>query len=493
MQVMYLLVISVIAGVSFYFYAAFNDAGFNSDHAAHALMANDFDWEHGTFYWGQNRLGSFLPWIASYPVKWFGWHPLYVTGTLNYLFLLAGFFLLARYLRTYIQKILLAIFIFWPLTGFHFLVLIGHPYAAQLFLLALAALFFERAGGWLLAGSFGRVLLHITLFFVAFTLSVWVSELSGMLAVLFLLLALFDKEILKEIACIWHEARKYFVLGGIYLVVLILASYRFYVWTKSNAPVDPEYDRIFIDTGAEISQQWKWMMEDITFRLGHTDKDWSWTVFYYALLLAGVLLFVQFIQRVMQKQVQKPQLALVLCLLTGCIMLFFSVWNYRFSFDVKYFTPLYVLLVFYYLYSVSYSKKWIGRTVLVLSCVSALGALADNKRVLGMTNFNVAKELSPFSKLPEGGMIAGYWLAYRVAAFGPDNLLAVPIDVHYVRNAHQVEEVLAKERIYVIRNGFLPDSLPLPDTLRQFNQLLIKTSADTTVSSITFASYKVKK
>lgn len=54
--------------ISYQFYIRFSlwhFKGLNSDHAIHILMAESFDYTKDWYYWGQNRLGSFIPMLGA--------------------------------------------------------------------------------------------------------------------------------------------------------------------------------------------------------------------------------------------------------------------------------------------------------------------------------------------------------------------------------------------------------------------------------------------
>jgi hypothetical protein len=67
---------------------------------------------------------------------------------------------------------------------------------------------------------------------------------------------------------------------------------------------------------------------------------------------------------------------------------------------------------------------------------------------------------------------------YKVNAIAPYNLTGVPIHNDAQRNKHMIEEVLDKPIIYVIKNDYLDMEKPMPDTIIQFERVLVKIEKD---------------
>jgi hypothetical protein len=74
--------------------------------------------------------------------------------------------------------------------------------------------------------------------------------------------------------------------------------------------------------------------------------------------------------------------------------------------------------------------------------------------------------------------LATYWMAYPYAALHPGEVVALPHDREYVRNAHQLPQLLASDTILVLGSYWLDH---YPDTLVQFGQPLLRAGTPDTV------------
>lgn len=110
---LFILFITLLVSISFYFYAPCNSPLYNSDHAVHTLMSYDFTLPRDMFYWGQNRLGSLFPMVCYPFIKLFHIHPLYVVSVMNYIFLLITTLLVASFIKNKWIALALAMAVFF--------------------------------------------------------------------------------------------------------------------------------------------------------------------------------------------------------------------------------------------------------------------------------------------------------------------------------------------------------------------------------------------
>jgi len=163
----------ILITLSFLVYAPVNYKFLNSDQGIHALMAANFDLKKCTYYWGQNRLGSLLPFLSSFLVK-LKLDSLWAVSIVQYAFLTGFFLLIAKEFKTEVLKIAFCIFLFFPLVSFIEVLNIGHPYAPQLFLIATLFILYRN-----ITNDFSvKNIFIIGLFWATSFLSIWVSELS---------------------------------------------------------------------------------------------------------------------------------------------------------------------------------------------------------------------------------------------------------------------------------------------------------------------------
>lgn len=91
--------------LSFVYFAPCFYFDYNSDHSIQILMSISFNFKRDFFYWGQNRLGSFLPMI-TYPIfKLTHAHPLYLISIVHYILLVFSCYLLSKFTSNYFIKL----------------------------------------------------------------------------------------------------------------------------------------------------------------------------------------------------------------------------------------------------------------------------------------------------------------------------------------------------------------------------------------------------
>ncbi|MCF8255825.1 MAG: hypothetical protein K9J84_14705, partial [Bacteroidia bacterium] len=247
-----------VALVSYFFFGPLNPKFFNSDQAIHVLMTCDFNWTEDAYYWGQNRLGSFLPLLASPIYQATNIHPIFLLGFLNFLFLLIAYYFLQKHIESNYGKLFFLLALFFPHPTYYYLLLIGHPYGAQILCLTLSVhtyILFKRKLENDYSKISGLVYLYLFLFFVFSTLSVWINELSLLLFLgIFLSLLrskLNGKYFFAEVLKNWRHY-KYLWFTSIFLVYL---GYSFIHYLKVNAFQDAEYSKTFIFSKEDILKQ----------------------------------------------------------------------------------------------------------------------------------------------------------------------------------------------------------------------------------------------
>lgn len=165
--------------LSFYLYSPINYKFLNSDQGIHALMAADFDFNNCFYYWGQNRLGSILPMLASFLVA-LNFPPLLAVSLIQYAFLLSTYIILFKLINNYVLKLAAMILLFLPVVTYVEILNIGHPYAPQIFFSVLL-LYLSR----IISSSYSfKNILVILLFWFIGLLSVWVSEVSFIVVII---------------------------------------------------------------------------------------------------------------------------------------------------------------------------------------------------------------------------------------------------------------------------------------------------------------------
>jgi hypothetical protein len=138
-----LLCIYCLAPIVFFSYHLYSLSGapwpiISADLAIHPLMAYYLTfWDF--YYWGQDRLGSIIPFLAAIPVKGFGLDAVDVVTWVVYALLLVGWAGMAILLQNPFLAWVFGVFLLTPPPHFAWLVFAGHPYTGQIFFFGLMA------------------------------------------------------------------------------------------------------------------------------------------------------------------------------------------------------------------------------------------------------------------------------------------------------------------------------------------------------------------
>lgn len=467
----FLFVIGFItASVSFFFYGPINGAFFNSDQAIHVLMVLDFDWPADAYYWGQNRLGSFLP-MVSLPFFYFTKaHPILVLGLVNFSFVLLGFFILQAEIKSPLGKTFFLLILFFPHPTYHYLLLIGHPYAGQFFCLAVSIWFFKRLKIQIEVGQslFDIKSISYLVFFMIFSFfAIWINELSVLLF-LGLVLAKYDLQNKRTNLFLfsfyrWSIMKWYWLLA----TLLSIAFVYFFLYLKSFATVDNSYHKLFITERQQIVTQLGYFLAQVNnilfLRKHHSIFE---CIFYFSLFL-GLL----FVLR------QKRQLdTLLILIVISCVLLFFLNWNYRSHFDAKYYIPIYIAFSFWIAYALHLIEiKW--RVFLFLILIIPI-------LFFSLDNISISRsQTSPFDlmqmseKIPNGVLYGEYWDVYKLSGATKGRLIGVSMHDWDFRNKHKLSQILKNEVWYVYAKNMntLNDSINIQLTaINEVNLLYSK-------------------
>ena len=110
-------------------------------------------------------------------------------------------------------------------------------------------------------------------------------------------------------------------------------------------------------------------------------------------------------------------------------------------------------------------------------------------------NYVWPKSLTPkvevvgeFQQLGKIGIIAEYWNSYIISCVNPGLIKATPHDkTGCVRNYELVDEVFKQKNIYVVKDMWLET---FPDTLIQFNRVLVKDNSEFRIGDCEVCKYR---
>lgn len=462
--------------VIFLFYWKFSVFNYqiNSDNAIHILMIENSFFPYDLYYWGQDRLGSLIPYVGRifYHI---GFNSLSASAMSQGFLLLLSCYFLSYDLKNYLLIVGLTIFVLLPIYPFLNQVQIGHPVLGQILFISLFMFLYYNKSNSSNLWSF--------LFSLTLVLSLWASELS--LGIIFSFLFIEYKNIIK--------AKKWRL---IYNAVGIFIGLLFVVYAKNNADRVSEYNGIFASLISTLNSLKFHFSELVDMLQFITNKPFNSFLLYVVLLWLGFLIYITIIYKV--KLVSKTKVLLLGSLATY-LMVHMSNWNDIMGRPLHHFTPAYLLFIISLLYWTYDIMKWRKNPYLngVLYAVFSIH-LFSSIYYISMFSQNVADRISRNDVitlmdvavndygLDNFTVIGSYWNSYIFDALSPD-VRGIPHQGGHMRNSRYTPYAMDKANFILIGNNWLQN---FPDTIFQYNHQLIRSSLPDTLSNTSYAIYR---
>ena len=483
------VLVLVLSGVLFTTYwSVAQSLHVNADQLIHALMAERFDWSKDAYYWGQDRLGSLLPFLGSILTS-AGFDGLTAMAWVQGLVLVGCGLLWAYLVRDVLMASVGLAFLMLPPYPFEDGINIGHPYLSQylLGLLLLALLEAARRAnnrnshasyrplGIQNIRSFGLVVVAVA--------NLWASELS---------LALLAAAGWWYRGTIAHLGR-----NSPWAVALGTSVGLLGLWSaKSGAPHQKGFAKLIAspqDILLSLTSQWS---EWSTTLLGGGNKPFN-AVFWWAIL--AVVLGLVFFGLLRPQRAKALTWTLGFASLGSWAAVHRAGWNAVNGFPLRYFSAAFGfggLAVLSYLTDLGFSKKAFVRAgMLALLVVQVYAALSFNRAFHTGAKGRLARvQAEEFLKREVRSddsiaIIASYWNSYLLDGLSPQ-AIGIPHENDHCRDRRYLDEVLDQNEIIVVAAGWLE---VLPDTLQQYGVVWIKKGETQTTSGTHYARYSKQK
>jgi hypothetical protein len=491
-QVLAALVFVVSWGLFLSFWGVAQSPQVNADQLIHALMAERFDWSRDAYYWGQDRLGSLLPFLGSILTA-AGLDGLTAMAWVQGLVLLGCGLLWAYLVRDVLMASVGLAFLMLPPYPFEDGVNIGHPYLSQYVLgLGLLALLeaarraneasivpnsnaSTRPFGIPNIRSFGLVVLAVA--------NLWASELS---------LALLA-------AAAWFYRGTIIQLSrdSPWAVFLGASSGLLGLWlAKSGAPQQKGFAKLIAsprEVLQSLASQWT---EWSTTLMGGGNKPFN-ALFWWAFLVAilGLVVF----GWLRPRRVKALTWTLGLASLGSWAVVHLSGWSAVNGFPLRYFSAAFGfggLAVLSCLSDLGISKKPFVRTGTVALLVMQVWAAWSFNRTFSTGAKGRLTRLQAEVLLDREGrsddslaFIASYWNSYLLDGLSPQ-AIGIPHENDHCRERRYHNEVLDQNEIIAIAAGWVE---VLPDTLQQYGVTWIKMGETQTTTGTDYARYSKRK
>ncbi len=380
-------------------------------------------------------------------------HYLYICSIILYLFLLTGYLFLSSYLSSLLLKVALCLLIFLPMNQYYVLILLGHPYSAQFFLVILLLLVLIRIRHRvekteiLEFKSFyillGWMLVAVTLY----SLGIWVSEFSAIFLLIPVYYLIFDKTILnylrRNFKSPWFFNLVFFPIALMIWYYNLRAEIKHHYW-------DQGYDSYFLTSYADVQKNIMYFLLKLKTSLLFQDVFAIENVFNMYIVLLTIFVIIARLRKpdsLSRKDWNLVNATLLVCAVSVLVM-FFSYWNLLSEFCPRYYTPVYIAYCFILLFLLNkYLQKKYLRILVVLGFVYTTFGYTYNT-IIRHHESGPFVRYGKFRDLPPGTLIASYWETHKINAVAIDNLQSLPYDHELIRMNNWKDEVLKSNDFY---------------------------------------------
>lgn len=477
-KMLFTLLLIFVFTLSFQIYAPINFKFLNSDQGMHALMAANFDFKHGFYYWGQNRLGSILPLLASFLIK-INISPLWAVSLVQYAFLLGLYILLFKLINNYVLKLSAAVFLFLPIVTHIELLNIGHPYAPQLFLSVL--LFYLSK---LISSHFSlKNILIISLFWIISLLDIWVSEISFIvifIIVCFTLIFLSNNQKSTKDKILHLIRTPFFLLLPVSLLGI------FYIYSKIKIHFkDPIFEAYGINSIDKTYEAFTTHFERLYHTISFSNNFLNINAFTVLCVLVFIYLVIiniyQHKKHILNKIISKNYFIFFTISIATFSAINFTQWAGIENYPHRYYVFSYISFITGLLLCVddlTLNKK--NHFILFITLfTSIIGGLSYIKLDKEQTRFKIDKEAyKTLTSLNQSTFIGNYWFTYVMGSYNAAKITSIVPDQSYIRNPHQLDKAFENAEVFLIKNNWLKS---FPDTILQYGNMLIKNKFKTDI------------
>ncbi len=442
-KVVYIIIGGILASLYILNFSLWFWPEFNSDHAIHILMAEHFDYRKDWYYWGQNRLGSFLPFLASLLVH-LGLDAFNAYGIVQLLVIAGCLWFLFRLIKEPIWFLVAAALLLFPIYPYWMQLAPGHPYLAQFFfILAAFYLFFIESVSQKLKYALGPLML---------ALAIWSSELS--VAALIAMGLVNFKTLIGDLKKNW-----YWFLASSAIGLKLLLEF------KAHAVRDERYAELLTDFPSfmqSLSTQWEQFQSLILFD-GNKPLNGGLALFMITLAIFGLVYAILY-----KKKPSFLSLTLMGTAVLSFILIHASAWNDEMGMPHRYFTMPYffgflsLILLLRDLFPKPVLKYPIG--VVMISLLLYASITFNHQFETGAINRIRAEEARTllkkvFAENPqvEGlSVIGSYWNSHLPDALST-KVNGIPFKGEHLREMSLIEKADQNDYFLLIRNNWLPE------------------------------------
>jgi hypothetical protein len=480
----YYLLIAAIIIVSFFLYSCSFYPRLNSDDALNVLMAFYYKLPHDFYCWGQDRGGTLIPLLSQVGIKLFKLPALLSVSLSNYLILILGFIGFSSLLKSNFTKVVFAIIWFLPVE--RFIDLLRYPIGVQYSLTGFIIFIVNKV-------RFGEDNhpIHQHLLLIAISIltivAVWVSDFALVtIAILAGTLLFFHFSGGKKHK--FHKAILYHIAGG------IIAGVLFIMYAKGQNGLRTEaYYAVNGLNGIRTA----FVLLVNSFLPVFAFKSQNTFISVYTFL---AILTMWMVVYCISRKIAWPGLLrnkwfmfFTADFIIVFLALLLSSWVKENGVVQRYFVGNYITLSMAVLIAVEQLQvkqirvSFVKILLLLVAIIGSISTLYSMRFIYPKTFKPMARIVGEYKQLGETGIIAHYWSAYISACSDPEMIIATPHDQDAVRNRELVDMVFKQKNLYIISDWWLSS---FPDTMKQFDHLLVKDGFPFKMGGQTLCKYK---
>ncbi len=446
-----LLALIVIASASFWILSPWKSPFLNSDNAVHILMTYDCQLPDDLYYWGQDRLGSFIPMLGHFIYVVLNTAPPLAASIALYVILFSTVLLLSSFFKHIITRLLLSLVIFFPIHQVDYMLRLGHPYTAQFFFIALFLFLLKKfwfgkgwKKYWMLIGSC-----------MALVLAMWSSDMTivALIALLVTGIVVYMNDRKQVVTSLSP-----FLIQATLAIVVFASGVAFLVYARSVSRPVAAYDGTWIGSAENIIAGMKKYVKVYL----HILIGWQgvWSAIHHWLLSGIVALSsVQLFKLIFRGKIPPMVLFFLLNFIGGECLLIISKWVALNNFNGWYQTYPYISLMICLLLLIDHADIGKARSALTAGMILLLLVSAISVTRIYVLKINrdfnerSLSELKDLRRLGRCGIIGDYWHSYLPAALNPETIKATPYEDG--RSERCTDSVMACEKIYLIKDAWL--------------------------------------
>lgn len=436
-------------------------------------MTESFNFSKDWYYWGQNRLGSFLP-LVGHLIYLLGFSAFNAAGIAQLIIIAAIAFFLWRLVKDGFWFLVALSLLLFPIYPFWMQLSLGHPYLAQFFFILFAFwLFFSNNIRDSIRYGFSPLLLM---------LGIWSSELTVAAALALCIINI--KTISKAFRSYW------------YLMILSLGlGIKMFLEFKRRSVKDEKYEELlagFSDFGESLFNQFGQLKFLLDFN-GSKVLNSAIAALIILLLLFNIVGTIKF------KRKPSPLVkTLLLSTIFSILIIHASAWSHLMGMPHRYFTMPYFLGVLGLIFwtkdlwegaIVKYSLG-IGLAVLIIfasiSFNSKFETGAVNRIRVEEAKAMISNVFVENPQVESFTIIGSYWNTHLLDALS-DKVVALPFKGEHLRNMDLIEKADQNEHFILIANGWLSD---FPDQILEREWLLEKVGRPKRIDEILYCRYR---